>query len=76
MLQLTCNIAPSELSQLQPEISELKTPLYLKESLQGLIVGCNKQQLLLHCIYNKGYIFWLWVSCDVSMMILSHNQIL
>ena len=42
----------------------------------GLIVDCNKQQLLLHYIYSKGYILWLWVLYDVSMMITSHIQIL
>ena len=36
-------------------MSMLKTPVFI-ESLLALIVGCNKQQLLLHYLYSKGYI--------------------
>ena len=39
--------------QLKSEIYDLQTPHYLQGSFLGLIVGCNKEQLLLHYIYSK-----------------------
>ena len=62
--------------QFKLEICDLQTPHYLQESFLGLIVGCNKEQLLLHYIYSKVIVGFDISTVSASMMIKSHNQIL
>ena len=59
----------------KPENYDLQTPCYLYGNLLELIVGCNKQWLLLHYVYSKGYSLSI-STVRASAMIKYHNEIL
>ena len=54
LIVVTC----MNMSHLPDIYHNLQTPLFIGNLLE-LIVGLNKQQLFLHCIYSNEYLLWL-----------------